>query len=347
MATELVVGVSGISASDNPGPGTGIARSIKEDVGLNAKVYGLAYDAMEPGIYMDWLIDKSFTVPYPSGGGESYLQRLKYIKQIYGLDCIIPNLDAELPLYIKYADQLADEGIRTFLPTMSQYQMRGKDRLPEIAREIGVACPETRVVTSDKMLSEAIEEIGLPVMVKGIFYEAFMAHTIQEAFGHYRKLAAKWGYPIVVQEVVSGEELNVVGVGDGEGNALGLVGIKKTSVTSLGKVWTAVTVTNEKMIEATQQFIGKYKWRGPLEVECRVDGDKVHLIEINPRFPAWVYFAAGVGVNLPSQLVRRAMDLEVPLLPDFETGKMFMRYTGELVMEMSQFEKVITRGETL
>ena len=48
------VAVSGINAVDNPGPGVGIAKSLKEG-DKELRVFGLAYDAMEPGIYMDWL----------------------------------------------------------------------------------------------------------------------------------------------------------------------------------------------------------------------------------------------------------------------------------------------------
>ncbi|TVL96552.1 MAG: carboxylate--amine ligase, partial [Candidatus Brocadia sp. WS118] len=61
---EIFVGVSGINAVDNPGPGVGVARSLKDDKELNIKIAGLAYDAMEPGIYIDWLIDKAFITPY-------------------------------------------------------------------------------------------------------------------------------------------------------------------------------------------------------------------------------------------------------------------------------------------
>jgi carbamoyl-phosphate synthase large subunit len=72
----LVVGVSGINAIDNPGPGIAVARSLKEDPEFGVRIVGLAYDAMDPGIYMDWVIDKSFLMPYPSGCGEAFVERL-------------------------------------------------------------------------------------------------------------------------------------------------------------------------------------------------------------------------------------------------------------------------------
>lgn len=343
---KTFIGVSGINAVDNPGPGIGVARSLKEDKELNAQIVGLAYDAMEPGIFMDWLVDKSFILPYPSGSGDAFIERLLYIKRTHGLDMVIPNLDAELPIYIKYAGLLAGHGIKTFLPDMEQFRLRGKDRLLDIAKRIGIALPRTRVINSLAELYQGVDELGLPVMVKGSFYKAYRCHTISEAVSHYHALVAEWGYPVIVQEVVPGDELNVVGLGDGEGHSLGQVAIKKLSVTALGKIWTGVTVKNEAMLDATERFIREFKWRGPFELECMANGAVTNLIEINPRFPAWTYFAAGVGINLPSRLVRQALKLEVPGNCDYEAGKLFVRYTYELVTDMSTFQKAVTRGET-
>lgn len=295
---KIFVAVSGINAVDNPGPGVAVARSLKEDEGLGVQVAGLAYDAMEPGVYMDWVVDRSFVMPYPSGKGQDYIDRLLYIKDSFGLDFVIPNLDAELPLYIKYADQLDKAGIKTFLPTKEQFRLRGKDRLVEVAEKIRIRVPETRAVHSVDALVEAIGEIELPVMVKGSYYQAYRAYTTQEAVGYYNKLVAEWGYPIIVQQVVTGDELNVVGVGDGDGELLGMVGMKKMWITSQGKVWTGVTVKNERMLDAAASLVHEFKWRGPFELECIVSGEDVFLIEINPRFPAWCYLATGVGLNL-------------------------------------------------
>jgi len=342
---KIYVGISGINAVDNPGPGIGVARSLREDPDLDVEIVGLAYDAMEPGIYMDWVVDKSFIMPYPSGGGQAYVDRLLYIKETHGLDYVIPNLDAELPVYINYADALAKHGIGTFLPDMEQFCLRGKDRLVDVADTIGIQLPVTRAVNSFDALAEAVDEIGLPVMVKGCYYKAHKANTTQEAIGHYNKLVAEWGYPIIVQQVVEGDELNVVGLGDGDGASLGSVGIKKIWITSLGKIWTGVTIRHEKMLAAANAFVENYRWRGPFELECIVAGDDIFLVEINPRFPAWSYFATGVGVNLPAKLVRRGLGLPVPAANGYEAGKLFVRYSFELVTDMTAFQRTLTRGE--
>ena len=345
----LTIGVSGINAVDNPGPGIGVARSLREAEDLDVRIIGLAYDAMEPGIYMDWVVDDAFMLPYPSSGHDAYRERLLYIQEKTGMDFIIPTLDTEMPFYMKYRQELAALGIGTFVPTPEQYRLRGKDRLGELAAALDLKLPRTVVVGSLEELERAVDAIGTPVMVKGAFYKAYRAYTTKEAVGHYNKIVAEWGYPILVQEVVKGDELNVVAVGDGAGGSLGRVAVKKMWITELGKIWTGVTIQHPAMLRATDRFMETYRWRGPMELECMVDGDTVYLVEINPRFPAWSYLATGVGVNLPDRMVRRALELPEPDTGadpmSYPTGQLFVRYTYELVTEMDRFQQLITTGE--
>jgi carbamoyl-phosphate synthase large subunit len=231
------------------------------------------------------------------------------------------------------------------LPSDEQFRLRGKDKLTDLGALIDVRVPKTEVVTSYAMLAPAIEKIGLPVMVKGCFYKAHRAYTIQEATAEFNKLVAEWGYPVIVQEVVAGDELNVVGMGDGQGNSLGLVAIRKIWITSLGKLWTGVTIKNERILAAAERFIRVFRWRGPFELECIVTDDQVYLIEINPRFPAWVYAATGVGINFPSQLLRCSRGLPVATPGEYAAGKFFVRYSYDLVTEMTAFQNIIHRGE--
>lgn len=122
--------------------------------------------------------------------------------------------------------------------------------------------------------------------------------------------------------------------------------MKKIWVTDEGKVWTGVTIRNEPMLKAAEAFVRNFKWRGPFELECLVDGDTIYLIEINPRFPAWVSLSAGVGVNLPDRLRRHALGDDLSELTEYPAGKLFVRYTAELVTDMTAFKNMSMKGET-
>lgn len=343
----LTIAITGINAVDNPGPGTGIARSLREDKELPTQIIGLAYDAMEPGLYMDWLFDRRYLMPYPSSDPEVLIERLQQIQQQIGLDCVIPNFDMELPLYIRCAKELESNGIQTYLPTRSQFALRNKVRLTKVAAEFGVKTPQTLAVTSSQELLEAIASLGLPLMIKGPYYGAYQVSSEGEALQRFHQLAAEWqGYPIVIQQFVTGIELNLVGIGNGEGSHLGLVATKKMSVTQLGKIWSGVSIHHPGLLKAAEAFLQHTKWKGPFELECIADKDgTIYLIEINPRFPAWTYFATGVGINLPARLVRTSLGLPLSPLPSYEAGKLFMRYTYEMVTDATPLQTLVTLGE--
>ena len=105
-------------------------------------------------------------------------------------------------------------------------------------------------------------------------------------------------------------------------------------------------IKNEAMLRAAANFVKKFKWRGAFELECMVEEDKIHLIEINPRFPAWCYFATGVGVNLPGRLLQAALGEEPKRDTDYPAGKYYIRYTDDFVTDMEAFQQVVIRGES-
>jgi carbamoyl-phosphate synthase large subunit len=348
--SRLVIAVSGINAVDNPGPGVGVARGLKADRALDCEVIGLAYDAMEPGIFLDWLIDGSYLMPYPTVGGEAVIERLLEIQAERGLDVVIPNLDAELPVYIRYAGELEAHGIRVLLPTLTQFRLRSKDHLVAAAPGWGCSAPATAVLNAPGQLDGALAAIGYPAWIKGCLYEAYRCHTAAEAYHHADRLVAEWGWPLLVQEPVQGEHLNLVGLGTGDGGHLGMVALKKLNLTKAGKIWTGVTVLHPGMLAVAERFIAATRWRGPFELECIVgkkpggDGEAIHVIEINPRFPAWVNGATGVGVNLPARLVRHLLGLPQEPLAGYPAGKLFIRYTDDLIADLSAFQSLVTTG---
>ena len=69
------------------------------------------------------------------------------------------------------------------------------------------------------------------------------------------------------------------------------------------------------------------------------------IIEINPRIPAWVYLAVGAGQNMPEALVKLALGMEVIPFKGYDVGKMFIRYSYDLITNVKEFEKLSTQGE--
>jgi carbamoyl-phosphate synthase large subunit len=77
----------------------------------------------------------------------------------------------------------------------------------------------------------------------------------------------------------------------------------------------------------------------------RAEGGEYYLMEMNPRFPAWVYLACGCGQNHPEALVQMAMGKTVNPMTSYQIGHMFIRYSQDLIVPMEEFEKISTLGE--
>jgi carbamoyl-phosphate synthase large subunit len=291
------------------------------------------------------LTDKTYLMPYPSLGFEEFKSRLLYIQEKENLDAIIPNLDAELPLYIKYQKEIGEMGIKLCLPSEDNFELRNKNRLDKLSKRLGMTYPKTYEVGTVAELDACARKAKFPLMIKGKYYKAYKAYNLNSAIEYFYKISAEWGFPVLVQEVVTGEELNLVGVGDGKGELKGAVAIKKLTTTEIGKIWTGITIRNDKLMQIAKDFVNHTKWKGPFELECMVTMDSVFMIEINPRFPAWVYFATEIGINLPQMVVDIMAGKEVTQQLDYPQNRMYVRYTGEFVTDFKDFMTMLSSKE--
>ncbi len=340
------VAVTGLNATDNPGPGVGVLRSLREAENANYHLIGLAYDALDPGIYAKEVADDVFLIPYPSQGIEAFLSRMEYIHARTPIDVVIPTLDAELPSFIATKGRLAAMGIRCVLPTREQLDMRAKIRLTELGRTSGLPVPREHIVSSVADLATIHKKISYPFFVKGPFYGATLARSPDQAVAAYHKALATWGPPVVVQEFVDGEEYNVVALGDGLGGLLGAVPMKKMLLTDKGKGWAGITIKAPDLIALASQFMKATEWASGCELEVIRDKQgNHHVIEINPRFPAWVHLATAAGINMPHLLAQIALGKQVSPRAEYKVGTIFVRISLDQIVDFSDFQQFMISGE--
>jgi len=342
----FTVAVTGLNATDNPGPGVGVIRSIRHAPDFEGRIVGLAYDSLEPGIYARDLVDDVFLIPYPSQGIEALEERLRYVHERCPIDVVIPTLDSEMLSFIGLEPTLRELGIGTYLPSRAHFELRSKSHLAELAARSGIATPETKVVADVAELENLSRHFDGPFVVKGVFYGAAVVRDLHEATLAYHEAIASWGPPIIVQQFVRGDEFDIVAVGDGQGGLLGAVAMRKTSLTEKGKGWSGISVKDPVLLDITRRFMEASKWRGPCEVEIIKSREgEYFLMEINPRFPAWCFLSAGAGLNLPWAVARMAAGERVEPMTDYEVGKMFVRISVDQLADLSDFEQLATKGE--
>ncbi len=342
----LVVAVTGLNAIDSPGPGVAVIRALRDGFPQNIRIIGLSYETLEPGIYLHDVVDKTYQIPYPAAGVEALISRLKYIHEKENIAVIIPNFDAELYNFIKLAPSLRTLGIETYLPTLEQFDARDKINLYNFGKKYDLLVPKDKVIYQVNELHACAEELGYPLVVKGKFYDAIIAYTLEQAQKAFYKLSAKWGFPIIVQQFITGTEINIAVLGDGKGNAVSVVPMRKLYITDKGKAWAGITLEDDTLIELARTFVKSTNWKGGCELEIMRTADgKPFIMEVNPRFPAWIYLTAAAGQNQPAALVKMALGENIEPYSEYEVGKIFIRYSWDHITDVSEFQKISAFGE--
>ena len=342
----LTIAVTALNAIDSPGPGIAVIRALREGLDKPLRIIGLSYESLEPGIYMHDVVDKTYQIPYPTAGTEALFERIKYIHEKENIDVIIPNFDAELYNFIKLSPKLETLNIKTYLPNLDQLDARDKINLSEFGKKHQMLVPKDKVIYKVDELAKTAEDFGYPLVVKGKFYEAIIAQTLEQAQKAFHKLQAKWGLPIIVQQFINGTEINIAALGDGEGNALSIIPMRKLYITDKGKAWAGITLEDPNLIAMAKRFLEVTKWKGGFELEIMMTMDgKPYIMEVNPRFPAWIYLTAAAGQNQPASLVKLALGETVVPLTDYEVGKIFIRYSWDHITTIQEFQQISAFGE--
>jgi carbamoyl-phosphate synthase large subunit len=342
----IVIGVTALNAVDNPGPGVAVIRALRDGLGDGIRIIGLSYESLEPGVYLHQLVDKTYQIPYPSSGSEALIERIQYINSKEDIDIIIPNFDAELYNFIKISARLRAMGIRTVLPTHDQLAARDKTNLAKFGKKHHLHIPADSIINKADELKKAAENLDYPLVVKGKYYEAYVCQSLELAQKAFYQLSAKWGLPVIVQECIKGTEINIAVLADGNGNCISIIPMRKLYITDKGKAWAGITIEDADLIDLARRFAKATHWHGAFELEIMRDADgKLYIMEVNPRFPAWIYLTAGAGQNQPAALVKMAMGEQVEPFTDYQVGKMFIRYAWDHITDVSEFQQLSAFGE--
>jgi len=122
--------------------------------------------------------------------------------------------------------------------------------------------------------------------------------------------------------------------------------MRKQYITDKGKAWGGITIDDKSMLDLAGSIMSQTKWKGGMELELiRSADNKLYLLEINPRIPAWVYLAVGAGQNIPEALLKLALGIEVTPFTRYDVGKMFVRYSYDMIVDLDLFSKLTTSGE--
>jgi diaminopimelate decarboxylase len=293
--------VSGLSSGPNPSPGIGVARSLRAGY-PDAELVGVDYSTGSTGLH--WPEFDSLEVR-PGWRELNLADHANWVRELLESGSLwISGLDLEawwLSTTVAASPGLLSPSADTF---------RSVRKPPyQIASTLRVAVPPTIAFNrGDWDLYGFCSASGWNVWVKGPYYQATRVRSWPALVSARDDLSATWSTSeLHLQAHVQGLEESIAFAAY-QGQFLGACHMVKRAVTSEGKTWAGeVRKVGSDRTRSLIQLVGATSWHGGGELEfVRDETGKAFLIEVNPRFPAWIYGASLTGCNLPAALVERA-----------------------------------------
>jgi diaminopimelate decarboxylase len=294
--------VSGLYAGGNPQPGVGIVRSVRQGY-PTAIIVGVEYSNRVSGIHFDGLDELWIQRPWGELDLDTYGDKVREVLDAGGLWISGSDLEA-MWLGIVFPDGHTN----LLVPPLSAIRRITKP-VVEAASALPIKIP-TYLSTehSDWDLHAFCREHNWRVWLKGPYYDASRCPT-WDAFTAIRDALSKvWSTDkLFLQAHVSGHEESVM-LSAYQGELLGAVSMRKRDITPEGKTWAGdVSEVPPEFLVPLRQMVRDTNWTGGGELEMVRDAaDRVWLIEMNPRFPAWVHGATIAGHNLPALMIEAA-----------------------------------------
>ncbi|HEY0038007.1 MAG TPA: hypothetical protein VGB66_15020 [Longimicrobium sp.] len=320
--------LSGVHSGPNPSPGLGVARSLRQAY-PHARLVGVDYSIESSGLHSDVFDDVWVQRPWKELRLPVYQAAIQ--ERLDGGAYWFPGQDLEVQWL---AENLSDRS-RAFIPPPEALSRVAKPSI-SAAGKLPLSIPDFVLADrSDWDLHAFCREHGWRVWVKGPNYEAVRARD-WPSFRYARaSLSDIWGTEqLFVQRHVLGNEESVA-LCAYQGELLDCVHLSKHSQTHEGKTWAGkVSEPDPAFVEPLREVIADLGWTGGAELEfVRAPDGTLHLIDWNPRFPAWIHAASFAGHNLPARLAEAA-GVGTPVAGTFQ-GRQFTRVVIEVPVRLT------------
>jgi diaminopimelate decarboxylase len=296
MPIRTVV-LSGMHSGPNPSPGLGLARSLRL-ARPELRLVGADHSPASTGLHADVLDD---TIRFPAWDEiheETWLEQMAALVADEGT-VLIPTMDLEVRLL---ATALGPHD-RVLAPSKSALDAVRKPATI-VADLLGLKTAPYERDTTRAAVERFTRHAPYGVWVKGEYYEAFRAHDAEQALALGAFITEAWGGSWHLEEHTPGQECGLAFCAV-DGELLDAVFTTKALVTPEGKTWSGdVTEVSDDLWERLSYFVADCGWTGGGEVELiRSWTGELTVMELNPRFPAWIHGATVCGANLPATLL--------------------------------------------
>ncbi|MFN2484704.1 MAG: carbamoyl-phosphate synthase large subunit [Candidatus Limnocylindria bacterium] len=192
-----------------------------------------------------------------------------------------------------------------------------RERFAQLLEELGIDAPRGLPAADAEQLHAAVATLGLPVIVRPSWVIGGRGITVIRTLDDLRELLAGGGiaWPLRVDELVDGIELDIDAVSDGEATCVPGI-LEQLDPPGIHSGDSAAVVPPQRLSRAVQEraadvaarIAAALGVRGIINVQAVVDGDRIVVIEANPRASRTVpILAKATGHDIVAAAVRCAL----------------------------------------
>jgi predicted ATP-grasp superfamily ATP-dependent carboligase len=273
------------------------------------------------GFHSRW-VAAAHEYPAPEQSAKRFCDTIESIVKVEKVDLVMPVTDlTQLPL----AAERLRFATRTLLASPSHESLAitsDKDRTLALARRLGIAVPETRLVNDADEAVAAAHAIGWPVVLKPQFsvglegraglrsHRVTYAASDDELVRRMRVYQGRCG--VLLQRYVAGQGCGVELLAS-EGRTLAAfqhVRIREVPPTGGASSYRRSVALDADLFAQAQSLIEALKWTGLAMVEFKLGAGGPVLMEINGRVWGSLPLALAAGVDFPAAWARLLLDGE-------------------------------------
>lgn len=260
------------------------------------------------------LIDADVAIQVPDIYSDLYIQSLKDICSDHDVTAIISLNDLELPILSKHKNELEENGLKVIISSELAIDVSfDKWKTFQFLVFNGLLTPKTYIdinlvkedLNTNKVLFPLVlkprwgsASIGIEIVEnEDELTYAYELQKIKLSRSILNKASEQdVDKAILIQEKVNGVEFGMDVLNDFSGNYFNSFVREKLSMRS-GETDKAVSIINDKISKVGEKISKGLQHIGNLDCDVFVDGEKIYVLELNPRFGGGYPFSHEAGIN--------------------------------------------------
>lgn len=340
-ARPISVGITGISAADEPSVGLATAQSLLSDPVAKIRVVALATSAFGDGIQSVAAADEVAVLPSPQQETADFITALGAMARCRRF-VLLPCSPGDVIALAPHRAALDRAGVHALLPSPRQIAA-----LPffGLSRVKGIRIPRNTKLDLNDLRPVERRTWRWPLVIRTTDGRLALAVSLAELFPVARSLVRPWGIPSAVHETVTGTEISVAVLGNRAGRVAGLAAALPLHRSDNYALWSAVTTTDPRVLAAARNVLARIRWIGPAELHLIRDQSGVlWFTGLTPGFPSWISLAAAAGQPLARQYARLALGA-APVLPrEYRDSLLMSRVAVDLTTTVTTLGRLATEG---